>query len=405
MGRLTLNVLLSFAQFEREVTGERIRDKIAASKKKGMWMGGPVPIGYRVEDRQLLLEPTEAATVRMIFERYVELRSVPQLVEEMANRGVRTRRREYRDGKVRGDIPFTKGPLASALKNPIYTGKIRHGELVYDGQHEAIITQQLWDQAQAVLQANGQDRLLGKKAKNPSFLAGRLVDPDGSPMTPVHTTKKARLYRYYITRFKAGEDTGQPWRVPAGDLDRFAACLVVEWRSATSMTADIGKLEAQAGLAGRFKHLTVAEQRGILIEHALVFALHEDSITLSSSKIGGSQVCAKLPPRLVTHGQDRKLAIPPYGQAAKEADPVLVKLLAHAQSAHRMVLEGSVEPSVAHFGKRHLWQLLRIGWLAPNIVSAIVDGQQPIGLTGRRLLRAANLPLGWAEQRAFLGFA
>src|SRR5205823_3389493 len=148
MGRLTLNVLLSFAQFEREVTSERIRDKVAASKRKGIFMGGPVPIGYRLESRRLIVEEAEAATVRMIFERYLALRSIGQLADELARDGIRTKLRHYRDGSTRGADPFYHGPLSSLLKNPVYIGKVAHNGELYDGEHEAIIEESLWREVQ-----------------------------------------------------------------------------------------------------------------------------------------------------------------------------------------------------------------------------------------------------------------
>jgi hypothetical protein len=149
MGRLTLNVLLSFAQFEREVTGERIRDKIAASNRKGMWMGGTVPHGYRVEDRKLLIEPTEAEEVRYIFIRYLELKSVPALVDDLAQRGMRTRTRTLKLGRTIGNVCFGKGPLGFLLKNPVFIGKIKHKDAVYDGEHDPIIDHDTFDRVQA----------------------------------------------------------------------------------------------------------------------------------------------------------------------------------------------------------------------------------------------------------------
>ncbi len=144
MGRLMLNVLLSFAQFEREVTGERIRDKIAASKKKGMWMGGPVPLGYEVKERKLLINVAEADTIRHIFERYADLGSGQPLLDELREQGIRTKRRVHKDGSVRGDIPFTRGSLFHLLKNRIYHGKMVHKDSASPGEHEAIIEEDLW---------------------------------------------------------------------------------------------------------------------------------------------------------------------------------------------------------------------------------------------------------------------
>ena len=406
MGRLTLNVLLSFAQFEREVTGERIRDKIAASKKKGMWMGGPVPIGYRLEDRKLLVEPGEATNVRMIFERYVALRSIPQLVEELVANGTVTKKRVYKSGEVKGGIAFTKGPLAQLLKNPVYTGLVRHKDKLYDGEHEAIIDRQLFDDVQAIFEHNGSDRRLGKKANNPSLLTGLLRDPDGRPMTPVHASREAIRYRYYVTRHKPGEDRGTPWRVPAGELDRIAIKLICNWLRDASSDDDARSIEISRTLADDYPGMAIAEQRTVMLDANLRFRMHEDAISLQCADDEALTTALSLPARLVTHAQDRKFAIPPEANGIPgEPDPVLVKLVAHASAAHRIVLEGCDEPSVAHYGKRHLWQLMRIGWLAPDITAAIIDGRQPLGLTGRKLLRASHLPLDWAGQREFLGFA
>ena len=215
MGRLTLNVLLSFAQFGREVTAERIRDKIAASKARGMWMGGPIPIGYALRDRTLVPDSREAATVRLIFERYVELRSIAALVDDLHERGLPTKHRTYRDGRTVGGIPFTKGPLAQLLQNPIYIGKVRHRDQVHDGQHEGIIDAALFEQVQVILDTNRHAHRTGARAKSPSLLTGMLFDPDGRPMSPSHTTKASKRYRYYETRTKAGEQ-----RIRSGDYQQ-----------------------------------------------------------------------------------------------------------------------------------------------------------------------------------------
>lgn len=402
MGRLTLNVLLSFAQFEREVTGERIRDKIAASKQKGMWMGGPVPLGYRLEDRKLVIEPSEAKTVRMIFDRYVELRSMPKLVEDLAAKGVRTKQRTYKSGKVVGGIPFGKGMLGNFLKNPLYTGRVKHNDQIYDGEHEAIIPVELFEQVQKIIRENGQEWRLGRKARNPSLLTSLLTDPDGRPMTPEHSAKGSRRYRYYVTRYKPGEKAGTPWRVPAGDLDRAAIRLFRQWlRSASSDEAK--DIVARKALADQLGSQSILEQRQALLDLDMRFKLNAETLRILDK---GGKTELSLPARIVAHGPERRLAIPPDGSDACSApDPALMRLLAQAMAAQQMVLKGTEDPSVAGYSKRYLWQLLRISWLAPGIISAIVEGRHPAGLTGRRLLRAAQLPLRWSEQREFLGFS
>lgn len=189
MGRLTLNVLLSFAQFEREVTGERIRDKIAASKKKGMWMGGPVPLGYDAVDQRLQVNPAEAETVRHVFRRYAALRSIPKLIDELALSRHRTKVRIWKNGRKVGGIKFAAGPLGHMLKNRLYLGEINHKGESYPGEHEAIIDSELFDRVQRTLSRNRRNRSVGTQLKVPNLLKGMVSDPDGRPMMPVHSKK------------------------------------------------------------------------------------------------------------------------------------------------------------------------------------------------------------------------
>ncbi len=186
MGRLTLNVLLSFAQFEREVTGERIRDKIAASKKKGMWMGGLPPLGYEVRDRKLVINDPEAETVRHIFRRYTELRSVRLLRDELAANAIRSKMRTASDGSAYGGKPLARGALYLMLQNRIYRGEIVHKDQTHPGEHAAIIDEALWAEVQRTLETNRVDRSHGAGADQPSLLAGLIHDAEGerSPPTP-----------------------------------------------------------------------------------------------------------------------------------------------------------------------------------------------------------------------------
>jgi site-specific DNA recombinase len=219
MGRLTLNVLLSFAQFEREVTGERIRDKIAASKAKGMWMGGVIPLGYRVEARKLLVEETEAETVRLIFERYLKLGSVQALQAELATRGIMGRARMKRAELV-PPKPMSRGALYLMLSNRIYVGEVAHRDKHFAGEHAAIVNTAIFDAAQTMLATNRNGHQSGASFDQPSLLAGLLWDEHGRRMSPTHSQKgPSRRYRYYVSRKDdpAGE---QPIiRVPAGDIE------------------------------------------------------------------------------------------------------------------------------------------------------------------------------------------
>jgi DNA invertase Pin-like site-specific DNA recombinase len=190
MGRLTLNVLLSFAQFEREVTGERIRDKIAASKKKGMWMGGPPPLGYDAVNRKLVVNLQEAKTVRRIYRKYADLKSVQKLKEELDSEGILSKVREGRNGRRWGGRPFSRGAVYLMLQNRIYLGETTHKGSSYPGEHEPIVERELWDKVQEILETNRVMRKAGSGAKSPSLLSGLLYDASGERMTPSHAVKK-----------------------------------------------------------------------------------------------------------------------------------------------------------------------------------------------------------------------
>src|SRR5438034_6145156 len=222
MGRLTLNVLLSFAQFEREVTGERIRDKIAASKKKGMWMGGNVPLGYDASERTLIVNPAEAETVRRIFALYRELGCVRRVKEEADRLGLRTKRSTTASGAERGGKFFSRGHIYNLLSNPIYIGEIAHKGQLYPAQHPALIDTETWTAVRDQLATNASDHRRKASATEPSLLAGVLVDARGERLTPSHAVKKGRRYRYYVSAAlitEAGTDRAQGWRLAAQEIE------------------------------------------------------------------------------------------------------------------------------------------------------------------------------------------
>src|SRR5467141_3331605 len=232
MGRLTLNVLLSFAQFEREVIGERIRDKIAASKKKGMWMGGVPPLGYRAQAGKLIIVESEAETVRFIFRRHAELGSVRLLKDELDARSIHSKLRTSASGRLRGGKPFARGALYLMLQNRIYRGEIVHKELSYPGEHAPIIDQELWDTVQARLAGNAAQRSAGGRTAQPSLFAGTLFDGDGNRMTPSHAVKKGTRYRYYVSRpliTKDQADRSAGRRIPAAEIEQLVASQVRRW--------------------------------------------------------------------------------------------------------------------------------------------------------------------------------
>ena len=227
MGRLTLNILLSFAQFEREVIGERIRDKVAASRRRGMWMGGTVPLGYRVENRKLLIDEAEARTVQSIFERFLKLGSATLLARQLRNEGVTSRKGRLVD----------KGYIYKLLANRIYIGDAMHKGTAYPGQHQAIISQDLWDKVHSIMAESPRSRASKTRAQTPALLKGLIFAPNDVAMTPTHTRRNGKLYRYYVamTVIKVGPDACPVRRVPAGEIEK----LVVQQLRAVSRTPEM----------------------------------------------------------------------------------------------------------------------------------------------------------------------
>jgi DNA invertase Pin-like site-specific DNA recombinase len=222
MGRLTLNVLLSFAQFEREVTGERIRDKVAASKKKGLWMGGPVPLGYRAEGKKLVIDEEDAEVVRTLFGRYLELESLTALMQDLSARGLVTKERRAPCGAVRGGIRFGKGPLAYLLRNRVYLGEVTHQGRTYSGEHDPIIDRELFEAVQAKLTSQAQARRRAR-AGSDALLMGLVFDDRGNRMTPSSAHKQGARYRYYVSApLMQGrhEEAGSVSRVPAPEIEQ-----------------------------------------------------------------------------------------------------------------------------------------------------------------------------------------
>ena len=308
MGRLTLNILLSFAQFEREVIGERIRDKFAASRKRGMWMGGYVPLGYAVKDRKLVINEPEAAIVRMIFERFVEMGSATTLARALSTQGVRTR-----SGRL-----IDKGFLYKLLNNRVYIGDAVHKGTAYQGEHQAIVTQSLWDKVHGCLRESPRKRAANTRAQTPALLKRLIFGPTGCAMTPTHTRKGDKLYRYYVSQsiLKRGAGACPVGRVPAAEIEgavlgqlrgllRAPEIIVGTWRAARPEIDGLSEAEVREALEGLdplWDELFPAEQARIvqlLVERVDVgregvdIRLRVDGLARLVRELGGMAVNAQ----------------------------------------------------------------------------------------------------------------
>ena len=411
MGRLTLNVLLSFAQFEREVTSERIRDKVAASKKKGMWMGGAIPFGFRLEDRKLVECQCEAKDVRHIFKRYLELKSIPALEADLAEAGIRTRVREFTSGRTVGGIQFMRGPLALMLKNPIYAGKVRHKGAVYDGEHNGLISEEQFEAVQRTLSANNRRHSIGRNSKAPSLLSGLLTDPEGRPMSPARGQRGSKIYCYYVTRDRKCEVDACPWRLPAGPIDSMVLRAVAQWLSRPSSVEQAGRdqwqdaLNIRMSIKTRIETGSAADKREVLLDLSCSVRLQRDYLAITLALPGDvDSIELKIQSKIVRRGHEVKL-VDVSGATPCKADPVLLRLVAQAFAARKHLIDQEPQPLVENLSKRHLARLARLSLLAPDIIQAIVEGRQPPHLAGRQLLRRGDIPLAWDKQRKLLGFS
>jgi len=233
MGRLTLNVLLSFAQFEREVTAERIRDKFAASKRKGLWMGGRVPLGYELQERRLVVNAAEAKLVRSLYQRYLELGCVAKLRAELMGAAVLSKRRVSRRGAASGGVAYSRGALYALLKNRLYLGEIVYRGQIYQGEHTALVARAVWERVQQQLARRRKARQDGARSRVPSLLFGLVYDQSGQRYTPTYSSKSARRYRYYVLSAERQQqrDSSPAVRIPAQDLETLVVQRLLGWLS------------------------------------------------------------------------------------------------------------------------------------------------------------------------------
>lgn len=313
MGRLTLNVLLSFAQFEREVIGERVRDKIAASKKKGMWMGGKTPLGYDIQQRKLVPNALEAKTVNYIFERYLVLNNVMHLKQELDQRGIVSKVLTQKNGQKYGGKPLSRGALYALLSNPIYNGQIRHKNKTYEGQHVGIVRADLWSAVQEKLQRNASIHIGHKISKEINLLKGLLFDVHGTPYSPSYTTKGKKQYRYYISQNliqMRNHPDGLTGRFPAHEIESVIESSIRKHLITREAAAELFNLDKQdnaeilQAIVEHQQYITMEQLVGDCIEHVKIDTekleiqvnvnkLAELTYTLTKMKIYELQDCIK----------------------------------------------------------------------------------------------------------------
>ena len=435
MGRLTLNMLLSFAQFEREVTGERIRDKIAASKRRGIWMGGPVPLGYDVRDRKLVTNAAEAELVLHIMRRYIELGSVAELVDELDRDGHRTKLQVNSSGPHRGGCVFRRGTLYHLLANPIYRGKLMHKGEVFEGEHEAIVPEELWAEVQAVLKNRAQGTSRRLKAAYPGLLVGKLSDGEGRAMTTNHACKPGVRYRYYNTRPDQVDGTAA-WRVSAHDLEQLVCNRIAQFAADPHAIRELlgdarddallvrNAIAAGDVMAAQLRSCSQTTKAELIARIVAAVSLREDRVDIALNLQGvrealgfadkgtGPEAALNLncPAAQVRRGHRLRLVIPAPARAlARTRDEKLVAVVAEAYAAAQLLHEipgRSIATIAKETGRcrTRLARLVASSCLAPDIVTAIVEGRQPSTLTASSLLDC-DLPLAWTEQRAVLGFS
>jgi site-specific DNA recombinase len=434
MGRLTLNVLLSFAQFEREVTGERIRDKIAASKRKGIWMGGCPPIGYDVCDRRLIINQADAETVRQIYHRYLKAGSVPKLKKALDRDRVVSKIRVSRKGNRSGGQSFSRGALYELLSNPIYVGEIRHKRERHPGQHEAILERGLWEKVQKRLR----DRIARppepRTKASPSPLAGKVFDETGEPLYVQAAVKDRRRYRYYVSRalVKGSKVEGhRGWRVPGPELERavaIAARSILDDKAATLealQVAGIGDADInqvftfvaewrERLLAERERSTALIElvEKAVLIDEGIRLGL---KITIACGGPSGTPLGKVLhlfrfvPLKVKRRGVEMRLIIN-GGDEPRKPDPALLKAFARAREWFEELASGRVRSLVEiarreGLPKRYVTRLTKLAFVSPAFVEAIAEGEVSPE-TNLQMLMDGRLaiPVGWGDQeRLFIG--
>ncbi|QMU61179.1 MAG: hypothetical protein GKR92_05475 [Gammaproteobacteria bacterium] len=420
MGRLTLNVLLSFAQFEREVTGERIRDKIAASKKKGMWMGGPIPLGYNVKDRLLVINKKEAKTIHYIFNRYIEFKSVRLLKQHLDQSRYKTKQGKH----------FSRGILYKILHNPLYIGKVRHKDQVFDGQHPAIVELKVWKQTQSILRINHHESINKTHALERSPLAGLLFDDRGHRMTPSHSKKGNKRYRYYVSQAllqHQDQEAGSIARVTAEEVETTVLKSLTEFFSDAQKVLEIigyekPKLSLIKMVNKQIKRLLKEENHDfkqhnnlksvskIIIKRAEL-ALHifpeQLALLFGLDPINKDSYIYKKAIEWQHVGKGQTLVI--NGKSAvvnTSSTQAVQRAIAKAMEWNQGLLDGSIASLREIANKEqvrvsYIRRILRLAYLSPIILSAINNGLNSTDLALEEIREI--FPLDWGKQNSKYG--
>jgi site-specific DNA recombinase len=425
MGRLTLNVLLSFAQFEREVIGERVRDKIAASKRKGIWVGGPVPLGYKSVAKKLIVVEEEAEQVRTIFRRYLALGSIGLLIEDLHRRGVRPRGRIGPDGGAVNSTHFMVGPLAHILKNRFYIGEVAYRGEVHPGEHPSIIDRALFEAVQERLKGKAVIRR-ATRSQSPAFLMGLLYDDRGNRMSPSHANKKGVRYRYYVSQAvlqNRSDEAGSIVRIAAPEIEGLVVAAVRHRLDEASGQANTGREPASTKIADRDLVALQVERIVLRARHIDItlkadasdprpgFADRSETDEQDSSIQGTPAPIVLQMPWTPTSASARKgIAWKPSTVPNLDAETIETLLTAIAKA--RAWMSDLAEGAAASFEEiaqrenkveRHIRYLAPLAFVSPRIIEAIANGNAPADLTVSTLAR--TLPHSWGEQERKLGVA
>jgi hypothetical protein len=428
---------LSFAQFEREVTGERIRDKIAASKKKGMWMGGNVPLGYDASERTLVINPAEAETVRCIFALYRQLGCVRRVKVEADRLRLRTKCSTTANGTERGGKCFSRGHIYGLLSNPIYIGHIAHKGELYAGQQPSLIDDETWTAVRSQLAANTSEHQRRAKAAEPSLLAGLLVDVRGERLSPSHAVNKGRRYRYYVSAAlitAAATDRPQGWRLAAREIEEAVLRILIDGLTspakllerfgAAGMPSDerrkmLGRaVRVAAALSGSpgeratlvpgLVEKVIVDERTIIIKLRRGPLLGGDVPSSISENATDNTIELTAAVAFKRRGVETKLVLPGLAQQtpSSRCDPALIKAIARGRAWFEELATGrarSLQELAQRDGitRRYIRRLIGLAFLSPQLVEAILQGRQPVELTVTRLIEL-DLPLDWTEQHRLL---